>query len=141
MLSQSHQSTHFQAITPVRLPVDHVQQLILNLPTSGISCRPIITRPGPLFQHEDVLWIVNVSVRAVLYALNDTGLEVEENSAGDVARVVGLVEEDILTVAALNRIVSKVAGLVDAVFLAELLPELGADWEVAQSVMVADEGW
>ena len=46
----------------------------------------------------------------------------------DVARVVGLVEEDILAVAAFGRVGCEVAVLVDTVFLAELLPELAADW-------------
>jgi len=52
-----------------------------------------------------------------------------------------LVEEDILAVTSFYRIVGEVTRLVDAVFLAELLPELGADWEVGQSVGMVDGGW
>jgi hypothetical protein len=40
-----------------------------------------------------------------------------------------LVEEDVFAVAAFGCEVLEVAVLVDAVFLAELLPELRADWE------------
>jgi hypothetical protein len=54
-------------------------------------------------------------------------LEVEQDGARDVARVVGLVEEDVLAVAALGRKVLQVAILVDAVLEAELLPELAPD--------------
>jgi len=77
--------------------------------------------------NEEVLRIVDVAVGALLDAVDDAGFEVEEDGAGDVAGVVGLVEEDIFAVAAFGGVGGEVAGLVDAVFLAQLLPELGAD--------------
>ena len=51
-------------------------------------------------------------------------LQVEQDGARDVARVIRLVEEDVFAVAALGREVLEVAILVDAVLLAQLLPEL-----------------
>ena len=54
-------------------------------------------------------------------------LEIDQDSAGDVAGVVALVVEDILAVAALGRKVLEIPVLADAVFLAKLLPELTAD--------------
>ena len=119
--------SYLQAITPIRLPINHIQQLILNLSTTRIASRPVVPRAGALFQLENVLRVVDVAIRARLYALDHPRLEVEKQRAGNVTRVVGLVEEDIFAVAAFDRVVCKVAGLVDAVFLAELLPELGAD--------------
>jgi len=71
---------------------------------------------------------------ARLYPMYHSRLEIEEDGARDVARVVGLVEEDILAVAAFGRVGCEITILIDAVFLAELLPELGADCAV--SVMV-----
>lgn len=82
--------------------------------------------------HIKVLRIVDIPVRALPDALKDPRLEVEQDGAWDVARVVALVEEDVLPVAAGVRarrgVVGEVAVGVDAVFLAELLPELRADW-------------
>jgi hypothetical protein len=82
--------------------------------------------------HIKVLWIVNVSIRPVDYAVDDPRLEVQHYCARHVARVVGLVEEDVFAVAAgvrtLGGVWVEVAILVDAVLKAELLPELGADW-------------
>jgi hypothetical protein len=74
-----------------------------------------------------ILGVVDVLVRARQNAVYDARFEVEENGAGDVARVVGLVEEDILAVADLGCKGLEVAVAVDAVFEAELLPELRAD--------------
>jgi hypothetical protein len=52
-----------------------------------------------------------------------------------------LVEEDVFAVAAFGREVLEVAVLVDAVFEAELLPELRADWQglVWRGVVVVGE--
>lgn len=88
----------------------------------------------------EVLGVVDVLVRACLNSIEDlrpvqrlpcqgiktsySGFEIHQNGAWDVARVVGLVEEDILAVAAFCRKVLEVAIAIDAVFLAELLPEL-----------------
>ena len=71
-----------------------------------------------------ILGIVDVLVRAGENAVYNTGFEVEEDGAGDVARVVRLVEEHIFAVADLGRKGLKVAVTVDAVFQTELLPEL-----------------
>ena len=87
--------------------------------------------------HVEVLRVVDVFVGAGEDAVDDAGLEVEEDGAGDVARVVGLVEEDVFAVAGPRGReaaapaggvgggeVGEVAVLVYAVFEAELLPEL-----------------
>jgi len=54
-------------------------------------------------------------------------LEVQQDSAWNVTSVVGLVKEDVFAITALGRKVLEVAVFVDAVFLAELLPELLPD--------------
>jgi hypothetical protein len=78
--------------------------------------------------HVEVLRVVDVLVGARLDGVYDAVLEVEQDGARDIAGVVGLVEEDVLAVAALGRKVLQVAILVDAVLEAELLPELAPDW-------------
>ena len=54
-------------------------------------------------------------------------LEVDHDSAGDVVLVVGLVEEDVLSVGAVGGPFLEGSVLGDAVLLAELLPKLGPD--------------
>ena len=66
--------------------------------------------------HVKVLWVVDVLVWARLNAIDHARFEVEEDGARDVSRVVGLVEEDILAVAALGRKVFEVAVAIDSVF-------------------------
>ena len=79
--------------------------------------------------HEEILRVVDIPIRPVLYPRNHTRLEVEQDGARDVARVVGLVKEDVFPVAGWVgcRVVAEITVGVDAVFLAELLPELRAD--------------
>jgi hypothetical protein len=77
--------------------------------------------------HIEVLRVVYILVWSGLNRPNHSGLKIEKDGAGDVARVVGLVEEDIFAVTALGREVFEVAILVYTVLEAELLPELAAD--------------
>lgn len=91
--------------------------------------------------HIKVLRIVDILIRPSLNAIDHTRFEVEEDRTGDVSCVVGLVEEDIFAVAAGGRKVFEIPVLVDAVFKAELLPELGADCVVTLAWVVGlDEG-
>lgn len=75
----------------------------------------------------EILRIVDVFVCARLDPVDDARLEVEEDGAGDVARVVGLVEENVFAVTAFGRKVFEVTVLRYAVLETELLPELAAD--------------
>ena len=120
-------STHLKTITPIRLPINHIQHLLLHLASHRIPLRPIVARTAALLVQEDILGIVYVLVRPRQNAADHARLEVEEDGARDVARVVGLVEEDIFAVADLGCEGLEVAVAVDAVFQAELLPELRAD--------------
>ena len=60
-------------------------------------------------------------------AVDDAGFEVDQDGSGDVSRVVALVIEDVFAVTAFGRKVLEVPVLVDAVLLAQLLPELATD--------------
>ena len=118
--------SHLQAITAIRLPVDHVQNLILHSFAHRISRRPIVTGACTLFVHIEVLRVVDIAVRTIDDTIDHSRLEVQHNRARDVARVVGLVEEDILPVAGGvgGGVGVEIAGGIDAVLEAELLPEL-----------------
>ena len=121
-------STHLQAITAIRLPVNHVQNLILHSFAHSISRRPIVTGSCTLFVHIEVLRVVDVTVGAIDDTVDHSRFQIQHNRARDIARVVGLVEEDVLAIAAGMRafggIWVKVAILVDTMLKAELLPEL-----------------
>lgn len=121
-------TTHLQAVTTIRLPVDHVQNLILHSLAHRISRRPIVTGACTFFVHIEVLRVVNVAVGTIDDTIDHSRLKVQHNRARDVARVVGLVEEDILAIAAGVRafggIWVKVSILVNTVLETELLPEL-----------------
>jgi len=78
--------------------------------------------------HIEVLRVVDVAVRTIDDTIDHSRLEVQHDCARDIARVVGLVEEDVLAITAgvraLGGIWVKVTILVDTVLKAELLPEL-----------------
>jgi hypothetical protein len=48
----------------------------------------------------EVLWVVDVAVRPIDDAVDYSGLKIQHDRAWYIARVVGLVEEDIFAVAA-----------------------------------------
>jgi DNA-binding IclR family transcriptional regulator len=76
----------------------------------------------------EVLRVVDVAVWTIDNTIDHSRLKIQHNRARDVARVVGLVEEDILAIAAgvraLGGVWVKVAILVNTVLETELLPEL-----------------
>lgn len=54
-------------------------------------------------------------------------LQIDQYSSWNVSRVIRLIKEDIFSISTLSRKVLEVSILADAVFLAQLLPELTAD--------------
>ena len=94
----------------------------------SISRRPIVTSTCALFVHIEVLRVVDVAVGTIDDTIDHSRLEVQHNRARDVARVVGLVEENILAIAAGVRAFSgiwvKVSILINTVLETKLLPEL-----------------
>jgi hypothetical protein len=120
--------THLQAVTTIRLPINHVQNLILHCLAHSISRRPIVTGTCAFLVHIKVLRVVDVAVGTIDDTIDHSRLEIQHNCARDVARVVGLVEKDVLAIAAsvraLGGIWVKITILVNTVLEAELLPEL-----------------
>lgn len=128
----AHTLSYLKAVTSVGLAVNHIQNFVRNGAAHVVSGSPIVSCTGTLFVHIEVLWVVDILIRTALNAVDDSWLEVEEDCARNVSRVVGLVEEDIFAVAAFGREVFKVAVLIDAMLKAKLPPELRADWRAYQ---------
>jgi len=122
---QQHEA--LERVGAVGLAVNHVEDVLVHLLAHAVAHAPVVARAAAFLVDVEVLRVVDVLVRARLDRLEHPRLQIQQNGARDVARIVGLVEEDILAVAALGRKVLEVAVAIDAVFLAQLLPELLAD--------------
>jgi hypothetical protein len=83
-----------------------------------VAIAPVVAGADAGLANVEVFGVVDVAVGAGLDAVDDAGLEVDEDGAGDVAGVVALVVEDVFAVTALGGKVLEVAILADAVFLA-----------------------
>jgi hypothetical protein len=88
---------------------------------------PVVTCPTSFFINVDVLWVVEVSVGRVLDLIDYSWFEVNEQGSWDVVLIIGLVEEDILAIIALDGVLFKDSFVVDAMLFDKLLPELHAD--------------
>ena len=53
-----HKVTHLQAITPIRLAVDHIHQLFIHPLARAVPLCPVVARPAAVFRHEDVFGVV-----------------------------------------------------------------------------------
>ena len=71
----------------------------------------------------EVLWVVQVLVEPILDCVDDTGFQVDEERARYVVLIISLVEEYILPVISLGRILLQVPLGVDSVLLTQTLPE------------------
>jgi hypothetical protein len=119
---QQHEA--LERVGAVCFTINHIQDILVNLLAHAVSHAPVVTRARAIFMYVEVLGIVDVLVCARLDRVEHPWLEIEENGAWDVPRVVRLVEEDVLAVATFGRKVFEVAVAVDAVLLTQLLPEL-----------------
>ena len=90
--------------------------------SSLVSITPVVRSTNTILSDKEVLWIIDVLVRALLDTIDDlkdqpvsqlirghfntkipasttyTRFEIDEDSSGNVSGIVGLVEEDILAV-------------------------------------------
>ena len=109
----------------------------MDLAAHIVPRSPVVSRSCAFLVYVEILWVVDVLVWPGLDTIDHSRLQIEEDGTRDVSRVVGLVEEDIFAIASLSREVFEVAVLVDAVFQAELTPELRADcMKLCQSLLV-----
>jgi hypothetical protein len=116
-----------KGIATIRLAVKDVENVFAEGGASGMTLGPVVAGATAILGDKDVLRIIEVGVGGGGDAVDDAGLEVEEDGAGDVVLVVSLVKKDILAVAALGGKVLEGAVAGDAVFRAEFLPEFVSD--------------
>lgn len=110
-----------------------------------VSVTPIVSCPDAIIADVEVLGVVDVPVWPCLYAVDDLHdlsyetnsnfggsathprFEVDQDGSRNIARIVALVVEDVLAVAAFCCEVLKITILADPMFLAQLLPKLATD--------------
>jgi hypothetical protein len=113
---QQHEA--LEGVATVGLAVDHLHDFLVDGLAGLVAIAPVVAGADAGLANVEVFGVVDVAVGAGLDAVDDAGLEVDEDGAGDVAGVVALVVEDVFAVTALGGKVLEVAILADAVFLA-----------------------
>jgi hypothetical protein len=127
----SNRVEHHEAlerVATIRFAVNHFHDVLVDALASLVAITPIVRRPSAVLADVKVLRVINVLVGARLNAVEHSRLEVDQNRPRDVARVIALVVEDVLTIAAFGCEVLKISVLANSVFLTELLPELTANY-------------
>lgn len=138
---------YLEGITAISFTIYHFHDVFMYRLASLITVTPIVCCTDTIFAHVEVLWVVDILVWSCLYSIDDletvsvsiaallrfipvtySGFEIDQDGPRNVSSVVALVEEDVFAVAALGREVLQVSVLADAMLLAELLPELAANW-------------
>jgi hypothetical protein len=69
-------TAHLQTVTSVRLPVNHIQNLILHGLAHRVTRCPIVSRASTFLVDIKVLRVVDVAVGAIDDAVDDSRLEV-----------------------------------------------------------------
>ena len=72
----------------------------MNSLTHGIPRRPIVTSTRTFLVHVEVFWVVDVAIRTIHDTVDHSRFEIQHDRAWDIARIVGLVEEDVFAIAA-----------------------------------------
>ena len=62
--------TYLQGVTSIHLAVDDVKDLFLDAVAGRVALAPVVGGTAAILANEEVLWVVDVVVRATLYPLN-----------------------------------------------------------------------
>ena len=87
-----------QTVRPVGLAIDHIDDLLLDTLALRIPTRPIIPRTTSFFGNVNIFRVIQLRICAILYSIDDSGFQVDEEGPGHVVVIVSLVEEHILAV-------------------------------------------
>ena len=93
-----------------------------------LTFAPVVSRATTVFADVEVLRVVEAGVQAILDAIDNTRLQIDQQSTRNVMLIVSLIEEDIFTVVALRGVLFKDAFTTDAVLSAKLLPKLVSNY-------------
>merc|ERR1719217_178455 len=115
-----------QAVTTLGLLPHHIQDAVDQLGPLGVmTLRPVV--PGSRLTEHEIVRTEELTEGARAHAVHGAGLQVHQDRAGDVAPTRGLVVVDIDPLQLQIRVAVVGPSWVDAVLIADHLPELGAD--------------
>lgn len=83
-----------------------------------------------MFGNIEILGIVQIRVESILYAVDYSGFQVDEESSGNVMFIICLVEKDIFSVITLSSIFFKNAFRIDSMFHTKLFPEFVSNYKL-----------
>jgi hypothetical protein len=63
--------THFEGVTTVRFPVDHLHDLFMHRLSGLVPIAPVVACPNTALADVEVLGVVNVAIRARLYPMDN----------------------------------------------------------------------
>jgi len=89
-----------------------------------LTLSPVVSSTTSVSGHEEVFRVIQVGIKPVLDAVDDTRLQVDHKCARNIMLVVGLIEEDIFSIVSLSRVLFENTLSADTVLHAQLLPEL-----------------
>lgn len=93
-----------------------------------LTCSPIVSGTASMFRNVEVLRVVQILIRSSLNPIDNSGLQIDQESPRDVVLIVSLVEKDIFAVVSLNGKIFQDSLRADAVLLAQVLPEFVSDY-------------
>jgi hypothetical protein len=82
-----------------------------------MTSSPIVSCARTIFVDVKVLRIVNISIRPCLNTIYNARFKIEENSARNVASIVGLIEKDVFAITTFCREIFEITLLTDTVLL------------------------
>jgi hypothetical protein len=137
---------YLEGVAAIGLAINHFHDILIHRLTTLVTITPVVGRAYTIFTHIEVLGVVNVLVGPCLDTVDNLQkllstrsprqyrivrthprFQIDQNSSGNISRVVALVIKDIFAVTTLGREVLEVSILADTMFLAELLPELASN--------------
>jgi len=127
-----------QTIAAIRLPINHLHELVVVLLRLPVARGPIVTRPAPIARHKHILLVIQTAILRVQNRINNTRLQIHQQRPGNVVVVVRLVEEDVLAVVPVRGKVLQHAIGADAVLRTDLLPKFAANLVAALAHLQRD---
>lgn len=93
------QHESLEGVRVVRLAIDHINHLLVMLLALPESAGPVVAGPSSVLGNEQVFGVEQVAVRAVVGDfVHDARFQIDQQRAGDVMLIVGLVKEHILAI-------------------------------------------
>ena len=110
----------FKTIGTISFPINHIHNLFLDKFALRVSTCPVVAGPTAFLRYVYIFRIVQLRIGAILYSVDDPGLQVNEYRSWDIMIIISLIEEHIFPIFNLitYSILLKYAGWTDAMFSA-----------------------